>query len=723
MAAGLLALTAVLPAADAQAQRSHPTAAETRQEFEHICRRLREGDNAFFGTRIVHDLRQRLQQGRDDPATQILIRARLGYELLRIDRVEEAIAELTSALESLDHAGGVSPEAERELISWLALAHFQLGEDQNCVADHSAESCILPLAPGAIHSRQEHARKAGDLFLVLLERYPDDLQTRWLLSLARMVTGEYPDGVPPQLRLPADVFEPEADFLAFRNIAPRLGIAVLDLSGGAIMDDFDGDGLLDLVSSSWDPCEPLKAFRNDGIGGFEEVSRVWGLDGQLGGLNLVHADYDNDGDLDVLVLRGAWLGSEGRLRNSLLRNDLQGDAGRFVDETAVAGLAHPAYPTQTAGWADYDGDGDLDLYVGSEAEASSPDRQTLHSWSGAAYPSQLFDNDGDGAFTDVSRSAGVANLGFAKGVAWGDYDDDGDPDLFVSNIGFNRLYRNRGDGTFHDVAAELGLAGDDARTFGTWFFDYDNDGDLDLWVNDYTAPIEEVTASYLGFEVAGGNPILYRNEGGRFTDVSRALGLTRPLLPMGANYGDADGDGWLDVYLGTGVPGFDALMPNVLYRNVRGRHFADVTFSSRLGHLQKGHGIAFGDYDRDGDQDLFQQLGGAYPRERYLNALYLNPQQGYRWIVLRLEGRRANRFALGARIRVDVVERGETRSVHALVGSGGSFGGSSLQQEIGLGEAESIVSVDVTWPGSGWRQRFTGVELDRYYLLVEGQED
>jgi hypothetical protein len=475
------------------------------------------------------------------------------------------------------------------------------------------------------------------------------------------------------------------------------------------MDDFDGDGLLDLVSSTSDPCGSLKAFRNDGRGRFEEVTEAWGLDGQLGGLNLMHADFDDDGRLDLLVLRGGWLFAQGRIRNSLLRNGLGESGARFVDVTRSAGLSEPAYPTQTGAWGDFDGDGDLDLYVGNEHSGEVP------------YPSQLFRNDGDGTFTDVARKAGVENLRLAKAVGWGDYDNDGDPDLFVSNNGRNRLYRNNGDGRFTDVAPELALEGPEGWTFASWFFDYDNDGDLDLFNADYRSNTSAVAASYFGVAVDSGHPFLYRNDGGHFTEISKEVGLTRPTLPMGANYGDLDNDGWLDFYLATGDPSFQSMVPNLMFRNREGRRFSDVTFSGGFGHLQKGHGVAFGDVDNDGDQDLFHQLGGFYPADSFANVLLENPGSGASWITLRLEGRRANRFGVGARIEVRVREGDKRRSIHLLAGSGGSFGGSSMQQEIGLGQATEIEEIVVRWPGSGI-QRFAKPAMNGVFLVIEGEK-
>ncbi|HLE83272.1 MAG TPA: CRTAC1 family protein, partial [Thermoanaerobaculia bacterium] len=705
----------------------YPSAAETRAELEAVCARLTEGDSPYFGRRIVPALRDRVETG--DEASSHLMRLRLIYELIRLGHHDEALEQVARGLARLDEAESPHEGQYRyRYMRDLGIAHLQLAEDQNCIADHHATSCILPFTPQAVHQRPEHARRAGDAFAAITRQNPDETQSRWLLNLARMLSGDYPEGVPEPLRLPAGVLPaPAPGGPVWKDLAAEVGIDAFDLSGGAIMDDFDGDGLLDLVSSSWDPCEPAKAYRNTGRGDFENVSDAWGLSAQLGGLNLIHTDYDGDGMLDLMILRGGWLGDDGRVRNSLLRNDLKRPAGRFVDVTAAAGVAYPAFPTQAGAWADYDRDGDLDLYLGNEATAQSTDPLSLYGRTGNPFPSQLFRNNGDGTFTDVARAAGVANTRFAKGVAWGDYDDDGWPDLYVSNIGPNRLYRNLGDGTFSDVAPALGVDQPEVGTFPTWFFDFDNDGDLDLFVASFSAPVYQVSASYLGEATEGGHPVLYRNDGGRFTDVSAEVGLTRPLLVMGANYGELDGDGYPDLYLGTGVPDYDALMPNAAYRNDRGHRFEDVTFTTGLGHLQKGHGVAFGDVDNDGRQEIFQQLGGAFPYDAYGNALYDAGEADHRWLTLRLVGRGANRFAVGARVEVRVREAGAIRSVHTLVGPGGSFGGSSLQQEIGLGQATAIELVRIRWPGVGRAadpvQEFRGVALDRAYQAVEGEPE
>jgi hypothetical protein len=707
-----------------RAEDTFPSPQETLREFETVCRKLREGDNPYFGEGDLRRARERAVGYVGDSQESAARLGHYGWQLLRLGQPKEAIEQFekarTRAVAVTEPQG---EELRQTLTSLLALAHFQAAEDVNCLGMHNSSSCIIPVADDAKHELPEHARAAGDLFLEILEQYPNHDESRWLLNLSRMVSGDYPSGVPQAARLPAEI-TPPIDARRWQNVGPLLGVDAVDLSGGAIVEDFDGDGSLDIVASSVDWCEPVKAYRNRGNQGFEDVTRAWGLDGQLGGLNLIQADYDNDGRVDILVLRGGWYGRDGRVRNSLLRNRLDPEGGGFIDVTAAAGLAYPAYPTQTAAWADYDSDGDLDLYVGNESEGTAVyTSKEFMEQIGDIYPGQMFRNNGDGTFTDIARRAGVTNLRYAKAVAWGDVDEDGDPDLYISNIGPNRLYRNNGDGTFDDVAEAYRVTEPSGRSFPIWFFDFNNDGRLDLLVTDYGADMKDVFRSYLGYPTTGGHPLLYRNEGGRFREMSVEAGIRRPILPMGANYGDLDGDGFPDLFLSTGVPDFESLMPNAVYRNIEGRRFEEVTFTHGFGHIQKGHGVAFGDLDNDGDQDVFHQLGGAYPFDIFANALYLNPSNGHHWITLRLQGRQANRFAIGGRIEVRIVEKGKGRSVHSLVGSGGSFGASSLQQEIGLGAASKIEWIKIRWPGSGTVQTFRAVQLDRFYSVIEGEPE
>jgi hypothetical protein len=197
--------------------------------------------------------------------------------------------------------------------------------------------------------------------------------------------------------------------------------------------------------------------------------------------------------------------------------------------------------------------------------------------------------------------------------------------------------------------------------------------------------------------------------------------LDRVLVTMGSNYGDLDNDGWPDIYLGTGDPVLTSLMPNRMFRNGEGRFFQDVTTAGGFGHLQKGHGIAFGDIDNDGDQDVFAVLGGAYEGDTFQTALFENPGNTNHWLTLILHGTKSNRDALGARIELELVRPGGTRVVHGTVSSGGSFGANSLQQELGLGDAQAIRSIKIRWPLPDRPvQSLTNVPLDSVVRVREG---
>ena len=313
----------------------------------------------------------------------------------------------------------------------------------------------------------------------------------------------------------------------------------------------------------------------------------------------------------------------------------------------------------------------------------------------------------------------------AKGATWGDYDRDGRLDLYVSNSGQeNRLYHNNGDGTFTDVAPQLKVT-EPIKSFSCWFFDYDNDGRQDIFVTGFAGTLNDVIRSQLGQPTGGERPRLYHNDGSSgFRDVTLEAGLDRVLLVMGSNFGDIDNDGYLDMYLGTGQPACFYVVPNVLLHNVAGRRFEDVTVSSGTGHLQKGHGISFADWDRDGDVDIFLASGGATPGDKAHNVLFQNPGHGNHWINVRLIGTRSNRAAIGAEVQVDLMTPdGKKASRHRVIGSGSSFGGNSLATTIGLGLSTSSVKLQVNWPASGQRQTFHKVPMDQAIEITEGQED
>jgi hypothetical protein len=666
--------------------------------------------NQFFGERAVRQGRAELERLGAGATWQLLFDTALGE--LRLGNERRGIELLGRAREGL-RSGALSGDATAAIGTsfQLGVAYMRLGETENCCATPTEETCILPIVGTGRHQKTEGSKHAIEYFEEVLRNTPPTdywhYAARWLLNIAHMTLGTYPDGVPEAERLPPGVFAPETDFPRFRNVAADVGLDRRGTAGGVAIDDFDGDEYLDVVVSEWAPRGQLRFFRNQRDGSFAERTEQAGFRGITGGLNLLHADYDNDGDLDIFVLRGGWWFETGCLPGSLLQN--HGD-GTFTDVTFAAGLGERQLPTQTGAFADYDLDGDLDLYIGSE---SSPRVRCS---------SQLFRNNGDGTFTDVAAPAGVTNDAYAKGVSWGDFDNDRWPDLYVSNIdGVNRLYHNRGDGTFADVARAAGVTGPDA-SFPTWFWDFDNDGALDLFVSNYDTSIAHIASDLVGGTLTHETARHYRGDGkGGFHDMARQFGLTWPAMPMGCNFGDLDNDGWLDFYLGTGDPQYASLMPNLMYRNLQGQGFQSVTMAGGFGHLQKGHGVAFVDLDHDGDQDVFEVIGGAYPGDAFRSVLFENPGFGNHWLTLRLVGVQSVRCAIGGRLRLVVRENGAERVIYRHVNTGGSFGSSPLRQTIGLGKAERIERVEVFWPKTAVTQVVNGVPLDAAIRVVEGQ--
>jgi hypothetical protein len=692
-----------------------PTAPATRAMAALLRERAAQVDPIALPL-VVNDRRVAIiRRNLDVPATAAESMSRrydYAVELLNAGQVTEslaAIADLERRAEALNPSG--YRQAASRLLLVKAVAYLRLGEQQNCNDRHGRQSCLLPIRGDGVHQRREGSEGAVQVLNGILAREPDNLRARWLLNVAHMTLGQYPDGVPAAQLIPPSAFAARYPLPRFPNVAREVGLDVYGLSGGAILDDFDRDGRLDLVTSSIGFTDQLKLFRNLGERGFEERSAAAGLTGETGGLNLLQADYDNDGWTDVLVLRGGWMGREARFPVSLIRNN--GD-GTFTDVTAAAGLLR-AGPTQTAVFLDYDGDGRLDLYVGYESDP------------GGIRPCALYRNQGDGTFTDVAARTGADAVGFVKAVVSADYDRDGRPDLFLSVAGGdNVLLHNDGpqaDGGFRftDVAAKAGVR-EPKRSFPATFFDYDDDGWPDLFVAAYGAMAEDVAADLLGRETPADRCRLFRNRGdGTFADVTRESGLYRVTAGMGLNHGDLDGDGYLDLYLGTGNPDLSTLVPNLLFRNDGGRRFQDVTSAVDVGHLQKGHAIVFGDVDDDGDQDLFAVMGGAVTSDLARSAFYLNPGNGNAWVGLELEGLRANRSAIGARIAVTIDTAAGPRTVHRTVGSGGSFGASPLRQEIGLGAGARIREVAIVWPGSGRTQTVEAVLPGRRYRVREGE--
>ncbi len=687
------------------------------------------GSRGSRGLPVLTERAQRLALGSSLSASEATRAIRTWRDVAFLEMYEGNFAEakswLARALE-LTHTPGVLPLDRAYLRALLGIVALRRGELENCLECVGPSSCIFPIEADAIHQNQAGSREAIEHFSAYLEEWPGDLRVRWLLNLAYMTLGEYPQKVPAEYRVPVDRYRSTVTVGRFRNVAKLVGLTERGptLAGGSIFDDFTGDGLPDLFTTSIDADRPAALFVNLGNGSFENRAQSAGLGKQIYALNVTRADFDNDGNLDVLLLRGGW---ESAAPLSLLRNT---GTGVFEDVTHSSGLGVPI-ACESAAWGDFNNDGYADVFLCGEFRArdSSSGSSQFDLAPDARNRCRLYRNQGNGTFVDIAAAAGVTNERFAKGAVWGDYDDDGLLDLFVSNMGASsRLYHNEGNETFKDVTEEAGIfTADDPyplSSFPCLFWDFDNDGRLDLFINNWSMSQAEVIADMLGISHGlSSPPRLYRNLGsGEFRNVAREVNLNRPLAAMSINCGDIDNDGYLDLYLGTGWMSYSGLIPNVLLKNVAGRKFEDVTDSSRTGHLQKGHGVSFADWDNDGDLDIFTVLGGGYPGDRGYSALFENPGNAGQWLKVKLVGTRSNRAALGARLHAEILEPGGMRrSIHRMIGTNGSFGGNSLVELLGLGSARSVSRLTVIWPTSHTQQVFDNVAAGQSIAITEGE--
>jgi len=537
-------------------------------------------------------------------------------------------------------------------------------------------------------------------------------------------------GSPPASasRAPA---EPSAFFV---DVSARAGVRFRHLHGGSgrkYMPETMGSGVcwFDADGDSWPDLylvngAPLpghdgkgdfrsRLFRNRRDGTFEDITARAGVGTPGYGMGCAAGDVDNDGDLDLFV---TCFGP-----NRLYLN--HGD-GTFADATAAWGVGDPRWGA-SAVFADYDRDGDLDLYVCNYVDFTIENHkycgERKPGYQAYCHPDEyngvadiLYRNDG-GRFTDVTRAAGVYNPdGKGLGVVWGDYDSDGDPDIYVANDKTaSFLYRNNGDGTFTDVALLAGAAfGEDGQPqagMGTDFGDYDGDGDLDI------------VKTNLDLE----NNNLYRNNGdGTFTDVAFAAGVGEPSylkVGFGADFLDFDNDGDLDLFVVDGhiidnIALFRDLLTyaqrNLFSENVGGGRFVDrtVDLGPDLRAEKVSRGLAAADYDRDGDLDL------AVSRSNQEASLYRNERGNLkRWVAFDLRGTRSNRFGVGARVEVRV--GGRTQIEEVKTGSSYLSQG-DVRLHFGLGEAAQADEVRVRWP-SGTVQTLGPLPAGRAHLIRE----
>ncbi len=488
---------------------------------------------------------------------------------------------------------------------------------------------------------------------------------------------------------------------------------IVESSGaGCVFFDYDNDGDLDIYLVNGRYLETVSSargrhlagklknslYRNNGDATFTDVTEKAGVGDTGFGMAAVAADYDNDGDRDLFVTNYG--------RDSLYLNN--GD-GSFTDVTEKAGVGSELW-SLGASFLDFDRDGLLDLYVGGYLVF---DPEYRNFYAAEAFPGPLsyqgqkdilYRNKGDGTFEDVTRAAGVySTRGRAMGVTACDIDDDGDEDLYVANDGMeNYLYRNRGNGTFEEVALRTGTAfgqnGEATSAMGPEFGDYDGDGLIDLLVPDM------------------GYGCLYRNTGkGLFEEKSAEMGIAAVLgqyTSWSGNFLDYDHDGVLDVFIANGDAHHLEPEEDTLFRGAGGRPFVDVSAASGPAFKLKAvsRGSAAGDFDDDGDLDLLVlNLNG--PARLYRN------DGGNRgnWIMVRTVGTAGNRDGIGARIRV---KSGGTTQVRDIRSSSGYLSQSDPRAHFGVGKSKKVDRIEVRWP-SGRTSTLDNLKVNQVVTVTE----
>jgi hypothetical protein len=342
------------------------------------------------------------------PLEKLSLEDSIGLLYMYEGKFLEAASWIERALETIRTVD--YPRSTRnQLMAVLGIIALRRGEIENCLECAGPSSCIFPIDKRAVHRNQSGSREAIRWFTSFLDESPRDLRVIWLLNIAYMTVGEHPEKVARKYLLPTWLFSSHGDIGRFENqtLPAGLGTRGPNLAGGSIFDDFNGDGLADLFTTSLDADLGASLYINRGNGTLEDRSASAGLGDQVYALNVTRADIDNDGDLDVLLLRGAW---EIPLRLSLLRN--RGD-GKFDDVTFAAGLAEPI-ATESAAWGDYDNDGLVDVFVCGEY--LPPGRAPSPKPSDPRNRCRLYRNRGDGTFENVADSAGVTNERCARPI-------------------------------------------------------------------------------------------------------------------------------------------------------------------------------------------------------------------------------------------------------------------------------------------------------------------
>ena len=635
----------------------------------------------------------------NSPSKHAQIKQWLAYAYLKAGMPDSAIATMLT----LPDVPMLMDREKGEMVDrdyFLGLCWLSKAELDNCKDNHNSTSCIVPFTEDAVHINKTGSRHAIEYLKRALAKNPNNLKARWLINIAYITLGLYPDNVPYQYLI--DINRPLGDYTLprFENVAGATGTDLLTYYGSAITEDFDNDGAEDIFTSTNNLTGNTALYVRLPDGSFMDMAKESGVAGIGSSAHAIQADFDNDGYTDIYLLRGGWVGPSAHLYpNSLLKNN---GNGTFTDITAQAGLLHYG-ATHTAAWADVNKDGYLDLFVGVEE-----------------HQSKLYINNHNGTFREEAEESGIKLNAFVKGAFWGDVNGDTRVDLYVSVYGGdNLLYINQGHNkkgrvTFKNEAKKWGVTAP-FFSFGTFMFDYNNDGALDIFCTNYNMDLENIAREYMGEFDPTTFSALYKNGGDAFKDVAALSGLNRSIQAMGLNFADIDNDGYLDLYAGTGFPDLAAQIPNLLMRNNNGDVFKESR-TSGLGHLQKTHGISFADLDKDGDLDVYASIGGFFVPDEFWNALFENPGNDNHWISLNLQGVKANRSAIGANIKLTLGDK----TIYRILNSGGSYGSNPLRQHIGVGAATIIDKIEIVWPGSLSRTVLENVVVDKGYHLTEG---
>ncbi len=615
-----------------------------------------------YVTLEYRELIERQQRWLVDHPDDSITRKELGRAFVKTGRYAEAAEQLTRAA-----AGDVSIRSAA--LHEAGVAYYFCGSYSEAIA----AEC------GALDADSENA------------------PARFWLWLAAQRVGGYPFDVPEQHRMDIKTGWGETS-LRYENIAEHAGLDKTSGGRGIAVFDYDNDGWLDVAIACAHGGTSL--YRNNRDGTFTDVSIESGIYHGVNGFGMAAGDYNNSGYPSLAICRMGFYGG----LIELWRNN--GD-GTFTDVSAESGVSVWA-AAFSCSWVDYDCDGRLDLFVCTNLGGLF-DRKVQH---------KLFHNNGDGTFTDVADKAGIISGWPAIGHAWGDYNNDGYPDLFLSNaVGRPQLFRNNGDGTFTEVTAEAGL---DSPTlaFNAQFCDIDDDGWLDII--QYTWAIhEDVIYSMRNGEAppyGHATRVFRNNRDGTFSLISSEIGITECWGSMSGNAADLNNDGYPDIVLGNGGPLVDRTEPMVVLQNDHGQ-FRNVTFSAGLPLTGKGHGINCADLFQDGRLIVLCATGGAYPGDLSTTAAFAPSERPGNYLAVTLEGTTSNRGAIGARLKL--VAGG--REQHRVVNGGSNFGCMPPQQHFGLGTLEAVDSLEVWWPG-GKIERFMNLPVNTKVVITEGSD-